>query len=107
MPGEPFEAFSDGDITDTRKIQLSDLNRLPLRNGNFRNNRFLQYGYYNFGHLLLGRKANGQYILGVPGGYDQQERFMANMFGFPFFKESGQIELPKGRGGYWYRLLNM
>ena len=72
----------------------------------FRNNRFLQYGFYNFGHLLIGKNSSGHYILGVPGGYDQQERFMANMFGFPYFKESRQIQLPKSRGGYWYRLIN-
>mgnify|MGYP000653566226 CR=1 FL=1 len=71
-----------------------------------RNNRFLQYGFYNFGHLLIGKNSSGHYILGVPGGYDQQERFMANMFGFPYFKESRQIQLPKSRGGYWYRLIN-
>ena len=71
-----------------------------------RNNRFLQYGYYNFGHLLLCRNTCGQWILGVPGGYDQQERFMANMFGFSSFKESPNIRIPKGKGGYWYRLID-
>jgi hypothetical protein len=64
------------------------------------------YGYQNFGYLLLGRTPGGQYILGVPGGYDQQERFMAGMFGFPYFKDSTQIRLPDGRGGFWYRLIN-
>ena len=54
----------------------------------------------------MGKRADGQHILGVPGGYDQQERFMANMFGFPYFKESHEIQLPGGRGGYWYRLIN-
>ena len=71
-----------------------------------RNNRFVQYGSYNFGHLLLCRNNCGQMILGVPGGYDQQERFMANMFGFPYFKESRHIQIPGGRGGYWYRLID-
>ena len=33
----------------------------------------------------------------------QQERFMAGMFGFPYFKESNQISLPGRKGGYWYR----
>ena len=64
------------------------------------------YGYQNFGHLLLCRNPRGQYILGVPGSYSQQERFMANMFGFPYFKESSYIEIPKMRGGYWYRLID-
>ena len=38
--------------------------------------------------------------------YDQQERFMANMFGFPYFKESSEIQVPGGKGGYWYRLID-
>ena len=104
--GEPVEAFADGEIYDCRKIQLRDLAVLYPRDCSLRNNRFVQHGQYHFGHLLLGRNRLGQYILGVPGGYDQQERFMANMFGFPYFRESRQIRLPRARGGYWYRLIN-
>lgn len=104
--GEPAEIFEDGEIFDCRKIQLRDLCRLRSRECGLRNNRFLQYGFYNFGHLLLGRNRSGHYILGVPGAYDQQEQFMANMFGFPYFKESRRIQVPKDRGGYWYRLIN-
>lgn len=104
--GEPAEIFEDGEIFDCRKIQLRDLCRLRSRECGLRNNRFLQYGFYNFGHLLLGRNRSGHYILGVPGAYDQQEQFMANMFGFPYFRESRQIQVPKRRGGYWYRLIN-
>lgn len=104
--GEPAEIFEDGEIFDCRKIQLRDLCRLRSRECGLRNNRFLQYGFYNFGHLLLGRNRSGHYILGVPGAYDQQEQFMANMFGFPYFRESQQIQVPKRRGGYWYRLIN-
>lgn len=105
-PGEEFHPFEDEEITDCRKVHIKDLAHLNRRDIPLRNNRFLQYGYYNFGHLLICCRADGRYILGVPGGYDQQERFMANMFGFPFFKESRYIQLPQGRGGYWYRLIN-
>lgn len=101
-----FLPFDDEEIRECRKIHPKDLMQFMRKDCALRNNRFLQYGYYNFGHLLVGKRPNGQYILGVPGGYDQQERFMANMFGFPYFKESRQIQLPKGRGGYWYRLIN-
>ena len=101
-----FFPFSDGEIAAAWKIHLNDLKRFPRQYCALRNNRFIQYGHYNFGHLLLGQKNNGQYILGVPGSYNQQERFMANMFGFPYFKESDYIELSKARGGYWYRLID-
>lgn len=105
-PGERFFPFSDGEYEYCRKIQPRDLMRLSRRECALRNNRFLSHGYYNFGHLLLGRRRDGQYILGVPGGYDQQEHFMAGMFGFPYFKESAYIELDGGNGGYWYRLID-
>lgn len=101
-----FFPFSDGEIATAWKIHLNDLKRFPHQYCALRNNRFIQYGHYNFGHLLLGQKNNGQYILGVPGSYNQQERFMANMFGFPYFKESDYIEMSKARGGYWYRLID-
>lgn len=98
--------FEEGDIIKCWKIQPQDLAHFDRRDWGLRNNRFLLYGYYNFGHLLLCRKADGTYLLGIPGGYDQQERFMANMFGFPCFKESRSIRLRKGKGGYWYRSVN-
>ena len=104
--GTPCDAFNDGELTDCRKIPPEELCFLGRRACMLRNNRFLQYGYYNFGHLLLCRNTCGQWILGVPGGYDQQERFMANMFGFSYFKESPNIRIPKGKGGYWYRLID-
>ena len=104
--GEEFYPFNDGEIASAWKIQPRDFLYFPAQSNALRNNRFLQYGFYNFGHLLLGLRSNGQYIIGVPGGYNQQERFMANMFGFPYFKESTYIQLPGIRGGYWYRLIN-
>ena len=104
--GEDFCPFGDGDFIWCKRIRLQDLACLGRKSCALRNNRFLQHGYYHFGHLLLAQKENGQYLLGVPGGYNQQEAFMAGMFGFPEFRESSQIELAQGRGGYWYRLID-
>ena len=108
LPGIPCDVpFNDGQFTDCRKIKPSDCAMLCKQNGCFCNNRFVIYGYQNFGHLLLCRNHRGQYILGVPGGYSQQERFMANMFGFPYFKECPDIHIPGGKGGYWYSFINV
>lgn len=104
--GEEFDPFGDGEIMDCRKIRPEDFRYFCPRDCALRNNRFLQYGFYSFGHLLFGKLKTGAYILGVPGAYDQQERFMANMFGFPYFKQSGRISVPGNKGGYWYRLVN-
>ena len=100
---EAGDPFGDGELTDCRKIMPEELCRLGRQACVLRNNRFLQYGYHNFGHLLLCRNRCGQWFLAVPGSYDQQERFMANMFGFSYFKESKNISISKGKGGYWYR----
>lgn len=101
-----FTPFDDLEFIHCQKIQPGDLGRISPRIRALQNNRFLQYGYYNFGHLLLAQRQGGRFILGVPGGYDQQERFMAGMFGFPYFKECRRIRLPGSRGGYWYRLID-
>ena len=106
MCGTPCDVFRDGELHDCRKISPQDLCRMGHRTCLLRNNRFVQYGYYHFGHLLMCRNHCGQPVLGVPGRYDQQERFMANMFGFPYFKESSEIQVPGGKGGYWYRLID-
>ena len=104
--GQPFCPFADNDLSQCWKIHPQDLTHFPRRQCGLRNNRFLQYGYYNFGHILLCRCQNGKYILGVPGSYDQQEQFMAGMFGFSCFKESPLIKASKGKGGYWYRSID-
>ena len=100
---DSFVPFTDGWLTNAWKIQLNDLRHFPSQHNSLRNNRFIQYGFYNFGHLLLGITCQEQYILGVPGCYNQQESFMAGIFGFSYFRESSQIQLPHSKGGYWYR----
>lgn len=94
--------FDDCEFQNCKKIRPSDCRSFCRRERGMCNNRFLLYGYESFGHILLCRTRKGKYILGVPGVYNQQERFMAGMFGFPYFKESRQINVPGGKGGYWY-----
>lgn len=103
---EGFWPFPDGEIIECRKIAPRDFAAFQKRDWGLHNNRFLLFGYQQFGYLLLGRLRNGQYILGVPGFYDQQERFMAGMFGFPYFKTSRLPEFEGRHGGFWYRLIH-
>lgn len=104
---KPFLPFSDEEITDCRKISPADMRILGRRDRGLMNNNFLRYGVKNYGHLLIGkRKEDGRYILGVPGIYERQESLMANMFGFPYFKECTGSREKRGRGGYWYRLID-
>lgn len=65
-------------------------------------NSFLLHGYYNYGHVVLGRQQEGdgyQYYLGVPGIYHERERQVAKMFGFHGFE--GAIS-PSSEGGFGY-----
>ena len=86
------------------RLRPGDLRQICRKSNVYCNNRFLQHGYSHFGYILLCRRTDGQYILGVPGIYDQQERFMAEMFGFPWFKEWPLPGIKKGKSGYWYRI---
>ena len=86
------------------RICPGDLRQICRKNCVYCNNRFLRHGYSQFGYILLCRQSDGQYILGVPGIYDQQERFMAEMFGFPWFKEWPLPGIKNGKSGYWYRI---
>ncbi len=100
--GENPTLFPDCD--QCWKIRPGDLRQICRKSNVYCNNRFLQHGYSHFGYILLCRRTDGKYILGVPGIYDQQERFMAEMFGFPWFKEWPLPGIKKGKSGYWYRV---
>lgn len=98
--------FTDDEIQDCVRIELSDLPVLRQNGWRIAGNRFILHSFQKNRHLILGRlKNNGRYIFAVPGYYDNQERFMANMFGFPYFKSSDGGPLRYGQKGYWYRLL--
>ena len=69
-------------------------------------NSFLLHGYYNYRHLILAKLLEPQqpprYLLGVPGHYFSNEKYMASMFGFPHFVLARKQPQGDGRFGYWY-----
>ena len=67
-------------------------------------NSFLLHGYYNYKHLILGRKEKERkvvYYLGVPGTFHEREKKVAVMFGFEAF--DGKRE-PAENGDFGYYL---
>ena len=67
-------------------------------------NSFLLHGYYNYKHLILGKKEKeGRtiYYLGVPGTFHEREKTVAVMFGFEAF--DGKRE-PAENGDFGYYL---
>ncbi len=67
-------------------------------------NSFLLHGYYNYKHLILGKKekeGRTVYYLGVPGTFHEREKTVAVMFGFEAF--DGKRE-PAENGDFGYYL---
>lgn len=73
------------------------------------NNSFLLHGYYNYRHVILGKKEEGGkniYYLGVPGVYYEREKMVAIMFGFEGF-ECGEKRAIAGGFGYYMRRVEL
>lgn len=106
---EKVFVFSDDDLYDCVEIAPEDIEKLPNTNWSLRGNTFLNHGYYQYRHLLLGKTGlnNGcGYFIGVPGCYNRRERSTANMFGFNSFKFSMKGNVSVAQFGYWYRSLD-
>ena len=100
-------AFEDEPDISCLKIDLKDLEYLPRENWGLANNSFLLHGYYNFRYLILAKLGEHQYMIGIPGMYHNNERFMAAMFGFDHFKPVKDYKPLTGHFGYWYQWLRM
>lgn len=70
-------------------------------------NSFLLHGFYNYGHLILGKlseDADAPVYLGVPGVYYEREKQAAQMFGFVGFESTEQ---PVQAGSYGYYMIEV
>ncbi len=96
-----------------RRIDITDIRGLPKSNWHLCSNSFLIHGFFNYHYLILktvGKGSGKVCYLGVPGIYEQPERMMATMFGFPEFEPARVGEMPDTHGaagggtgvqGYW------
>ena len=103
-------AFECADGCEILVIKPQDIGLLPRENWVYGNNSFLLHGYYNYRYLILARLGKsgerGRYILGVPGHYGNNEKYMAAMFGFERFVRSTRQPPRDSRFGFWYTDLN-
>ena len=103
-------AFECSDGCEILVIKPQDIGLLPRENWVYGNNSFLLHGYYSYRYLILARLGKsgerGRYILGVPGHYGNNEKYMAAMFGFDRFVRSTRQPPRDSRFGYWYTDLN-
>ncbi len=99
-------AFDYADGCEILAIKPQDIGLLPRENWGYGSNSFLLHGYYHYRYLILARLnqpgRSGRYLLGVPGHYQSNEKYMAAMFGFPDFVLSKRQPPGDSRFGYWY-----
>lgn len=100
----PFQ----GENIECVKVDITDLQELPKKYWYLGKNSFLLHGFFNYRHLIIGEikeEEKYSYFIGVPGVFQNQERIMATMFGFPEFRTAEQSEFKTGNFGYWYRVM--
>lgn len=101
-----IQAFDYNGGCDILTIKPQDIGLLPREVWGYGNNSFLLHGYYSHRYLILARlnnpKGEPRFLLGVPGHYYSNEKYMAAMFGFPNFVLSKIQPAGDGRFGYWY-----
>ena len=70
-------------------------------------NSFLLHGFYNYGHMVLGKlteEKEAPIYVGVPGVYYEREKQAARMFGFVGFESTKQ---PVQSGSYGYYMIEV
>ena len=100
--------FTDGELKNCVRVTPREIPVLRREGFHIAGNRFILHCFQRDPHCLIGKIGDSeQYIFAVPGIYDNQERFMANMFGFPCFKSDTPGEpLETGQKGYWYKAIH-
>ena len=90
-------------------MELKDLRELPKKYWYLGSNSFLLHGFFNYRHLLLGKMENEsgrKWFIGVPGIYQNQEKVLAAVFGFPEFRQEKDTGVKTGQFGYWCRFMD-
>lgn len=92
------------------RIHPQDIGKLSISNWHFGSNSFLIHGYYQFHYIVIGRimtlDGTMQSIIGVPGLYNNQEKYMALQFGFRDFLSVKPTQIKTGSFGYWIAKLS-
>lgn len=101
--------FAGDESTVCVRFELKDIRLLPRQYWYLGNNSFLLHGFFNYRYLILGCRENSgkkRWFIGIPGVYQNPERVMATLFGFPEFRNEKSAPINTGEFGYWYRYLN-
>ena len=106
---EKIQPFEEDDEILGVKIELKDLRELPQPFSYLAGNSFLMHGFFNYRHLLFGRIPKDdetKWLIGVPGVFENPERILAAIFGFPEFRQEKNTPVKTNQFGYWYRIMD-
>ena len=90
------------------KISVMNLEQFGEEAESLKNNQFLLKGYERYRHLLAGKvryAGEQRYCVGVPGVYENREKYMAGIYQFPVFLPLTENRMKTGSFGYWLYLL--
>lgn len=96
--------FPNSQIKKGVRMKPYDIGKLPMDNWKLGENSFLSHGYYHYRYIMLGivmLNEEEKTVIGVPGVFNNQEKYMANMFGFQTFIPVKRNDLLTGNFGYW------
>ena len=90
------------------RISTVDLAQFGEEASVLKSNQFLLKGYGRYHHILAGKvryAGEERYCIGVPGIYENREKYMAEIYQFPVFLSLTENRMKTGSFGYWLYLL--
>ena len=90
------------------RISTADLAQFGEEASVLKSNQFLLKGYVRYHHILAGKvryAGEERYCIGVPGIYENREKYMAEIYQFPVFLSLTENRMKTGSFGYWLYLL--
>ncbi|MBQ3515396.1 MAG: hypothetical protein IJA32_16615 [Lachnospiraceae bacterium] len=98
-------SFGNDSFLKCVKIMPKDIGLLNADDWYLGKNSFLLHGYFAYQYLMLGyirfQDGGKQAVLGVPGVYNNKDKYLAELFGFTNFIQAKQQEIKTGTFGYW------
>ncbi len=91
----PYGPCRRFDVEYSVRVTPEELLNFPKEGKRFAENSFVLHAYYRYRHVLLGRrrrKTAEDYVLLVPGSYNEKEAKLAELFGFPEFLPIAQTK---------------